>query len=127
MQRRPVEFEDWPAALAAGYGPYRAVVTAHIDGDTCWCLLDVGWNHYTFSRIRLLGCDTPETNRAGTRAAGLAAKAFVIARMPLGAKVLLFDPQPDPDNFGRYLARIRLVDGTDLTELLISSGHATPF
>jgi endonuclease YncB( thermonuclease family) len=123
--RRPAEFDTWPAELAAPFGPYRAVICHHVDGDTFDCLVDVGWNDYKYRPVRLLGVDTPETNRAATKAAGLAAKAYVQQLIPVGAPVLLHTI-PDPDSFGRYLARIQLRDGRDLTDLILVAGHGVP-
>lgn len=125
ISRVPDEFRNWPDAIAAEFGPYRAIIRHHVDGDTYDCLIDMGWNDYRYHPIRLLGADTPETNRAPSRDAGLAAKAFVQDLMPVGARVLL-RTRPDPDSFGRYLARIQLEDGRDLTDLILAAGHGVP-
>lgn len=126
MSRGPSEFNDWPESLTASFGPYRAIVRHHVDGDTYDVLLDLGWNDYRYHPVRLLGCDTPESNRLTTRAAGLAALEFVREQMPVGSRVLLHT-EKDPDSFGRYLALITLEDGRDLTDLLLDSGHATAY
>lgn len=126
MGRGPIEFADWPSTIAASFGPYRAVVRHHVDGDTYDVLIDLGWNEFRYASVRLLGCDTPETNRLATREAGRASLAFVREQMPVGARVLLHT-EKDPDSFGRYLALITLEDGRDLTDLLIESGHAVPY
>ncbi len=125
MGRRPAEFDGWPVSLAVGYGPYRAVVRHIIDGDTFDCFVDLGWNDYRYQAVRLLGCDTPEINRPDTKVAGLAARDFVKSVMPPGSRVVLYTKQ-DPDSFGRYLARIKLENGLDLTDVLLSAGHAEP-
>jgi endonuclease YncB( thermonuclease family) len=123
--RVPVGFTDWPADLPATYGPYRAVVCHHVDGDTFDALIDFGFNEYRYHPIRVLGVDTPETNRAATKAAGLAAKDYVQRVMPVGDRVLLHT-RPDPDSFGRYLARVQLPGGLDLASLILSAGHGVP-
>lgn len=123
MTRKPVEFLDWPQSLSASYGPYRAVVGHHVDGDTFDVLIDFGFNEYRYTPLRLAGIDTPETNRLATKEAGLAAKAFAVSVMPIGAQVLL-NTRPDPDSFGRYVADITLESGADLATLLVESGHA---
>ncbi len=124
--RGPAEFAHWPDSLAADWGPYRAVVRRIVDGDTFDCLIDLGWNDYHYHAVRLLSVDAPETNRAPTRDAGLAATEFVRNLMPVGDRVLLVDPRPDPDSFGRYLVRIQLEDGSDLTQLILDAGHGVP-
>jgi micrococcal nuclease len=126
MSRKPAEFTGWPASLDAGYGPYRAVVRHHVDGDTFDMLIDFGFNEYRYATVRLYGVDTPETNRAATKAAGLAAKFFVQGVMPVGARVLL-STRPDPDSFGRYLADVQLEDQSDLGSLIVKHGHAVPY
>lgn len=125
MSRTPVEFHDWPDKLACPFGPYRAICRHHVDGDTFDFLIDMGFNDYRYHTVRLLGVDTPETNRAATRAAGLAALAYVRGVMPVGAPVVLHT-RPDPDSFGRYLARVQLGDGFDLAALIVAAGHGTP-
>lgn len=125
MARVPEEFQDWPPSLATSFGPYRAVVRWHVDGDTYDCLIDLGWNEYRYHPVRLLGVDTPEVNRLATREAGLAALAYVRSVIPVGAKVRLYT-EPWPDSFGRYLARVQLEDGRDLAHLILDAGHGVP-
>lgn len=124
--RVPDEFRDWPASLAVGFGPYRAIIRHHVDGDTYDGFCDMGWNDYRYHPIRLLGVDCPETNRPASRDAGLAAKEFARMVMPVGSRVLLYT-RPDPDSFGRYLARIQLEDGRDLTTVILDAGHGVPY
>lgn len=130
MSWKPEDFEDWPAALVPSYGPYRARIKKIVDGDTYDAFVDLGGRSYQPWRVRLLagppvrGVDTPETNRGSTRAAGFAAKHFVADVMPIGTHVLLADTAPDPDEFGRWLARVVLPGGWDLGTLLLSHGHA---
>lgn len=125
MSRVPAEFKHWPPSLAVGFGPYRAVVRHHVDGDTVDVLMDRGWNDYPYCTVRVLGVDCPEKNRAATREAGLAALAYVQDILPVGSRVRLHT-EPDPDSFGRYLARVELEDGRDLTDLIIAAGHGVP-
>lgn len=120
--RKPVEFVGWPDHLAVPYGPYRAVVRHHVDGDTFDCLVDFGFNLYSYAPIRLRGVDTPETNRARTRTAGLAALAYLREILPVGSRVQLYT-EPDPDSFGRYLAFTLREDGQDVSTMLVEAGH----
>lgn len=125
--RRPLEFTDFPAALEAraNWGPYRAVIKHIVDGDTYDVFIDAGLNTYPYCTIRLRGVDTPETNRAASREAGLAAKAFVEALAPVGTPCVI-TTLPDVLTFGRYVASVTLPDGTDLAQALLDSGHAVP-
>lgn len=122
--RTPAEFADWPEHLTAQFGPYRAVCCHHVDGDTFDFLVDLGLNEYRYLSVRLLGVDTPETNRAASKTAGLAAKAFVQDVMPVGARVLLHTAKAD--SFGRYLGRVVLDGGFDLAQLVLAAGHGVP-
>jgi endonuclease YncB( thermonuclease family) len=124
-RRVPAEFVDWPDELGVEFGPFRAVCKHHVDGDTFDFVVDQAFNSYPYLTIRLLGVDTPETNHAATRDAGLAAKGFVVGLMPVGTRVIL-RTRPDPDSFGRYLARVQLRGGFDLTTLILNAGHGVP-
>ncbi len=109
-----------------------------LDGDTADLLLDLGFGMRLSqtpdkrNRFRLHGVDTPETNRAETRGAGLAAKAYTTVWLndaallhpewPLVVEVLGFD------NFGRVLCTIwRKRDGRCLNTDLIEAGHAAAY
>ena len=120
MSRRPKVFANWPETLVPSYGPYRGIVEWHIDGDTYDVFMDLGINIYIYLVVRLLGVDTPETNRGSTRLAGLAATEYVRSIMPEGSPVLLKTRKTD--SFGRYLAEITLVDGHSLSVLIIDAG-----
>jgi len=121
--RRPGEFTDW-AGRHPGFGPYAAVVRNVVDGDTIDCLIDVGFNSYLYSTIRLAGIDAPEKNRAVSKDAGVAAKVYLEQQLPLGTRVVLHT-KPDPDSFGRYIAYVvRASDEADVNTLMTASGHA---
>lgn len=125
MSRKPVDFERWPDGLQVSYGPYRALIKHHVDGDTLDCLVDFGFNHYHYAAVRILGVNSPETNRPASREAGLAALAFVREVAPIGTPCVLVT-LPDPDSFGRYLARVVFEDGRNLGTLIIQAGHGVP-
>lgn len=132
--RKPAQFDGWPAILEVGYGPYRAVVCRQVDGDTYYVLADVGMNDYPFREIRLLGVDpvtrqprgmdTPETNRAKSKVAGLAAKAYAAEHLVPNGTAIILRTWPDPDSFGRYLGTMQLADGRDVGHELVEAGHA---
>jgi endonuclease YncB( thermonuclease family) len=126
VSRVPLEFKHWPPELAVPFGPYRAVIRHHVDGDTYDALIDLGMNNYGYHPVRLLGVDTPEINRLATREAGMAALMFVREVMPVGSRVRLHT-EKDPDSFGRYIARVELADGRDLGELILTANHGVPY
>lgn len=132
MSRRPAEFDAWPEKLAIPFGPYRAVMRHHVDGDTFDVLADAGFNTYAYVTVRLMaadgegnlnGVDAPEINRRETAAAGRAAREWVRGLLGEGDPCLIFTA-PDPDSFGRYLAAVMLSSGYDLGTLMVNAGHA---
>lgn len=93
-------------------------------------MIDQGFHGYRTERLRLLGVNTPELKGA-TRAAGLAAKAFV-ERWTHGADHDQEWPEivktAKSDAFGRFLAVVwRTSDARCLNDDLLDAGHAVPF
>lgn len=122
--RLPEEFRDFPDAIDCNFGPYRAVTKHIVDGDTFDALIDFGFNEYRYMPIRLLDIDAPESNRAVSKVAGMAAKAYLESLLPHGTPVLLFT-QPDPDSFGRYLAIVHVAENTpSINQQMVDAGHA---
>lgn len=100
---------------------YRAVVKRIIDGDTIRVDWDLG-AHVTLKDqpLRLLGLNAPEL-RGPTRPAGIAARNWLAARLPVGSEIVIHTVKDDA--FGRYLAWVWV--GFDLiNEEMIAAGHA---
>ena len=98
-------------------------VLAIIDGDT----LDVGWpdGDSSFTRIRLLGIDTPETRHptAGVMYFGPEATDFTRSMIDGSRVTVLLDTVGDQrDMYGRLLAYIQMEDGRILNEEIIRRG-----
>ena len=76
--------------------------------------------------VRVEGVDTPEIRGRceGEKRKAVAARDFV--RKQVGKRVTLVDVKKGK-YAGRVVARIRLADGTDLTELLIRAKHGRPY
>ncbi len=119
---RPIEFQDFPAALAtaAPFGPYRAFVEEIVDGDTYSVMVSLGWDEYRFARIRLWHLDTPEIFHPANPAEltrGLAAKAratTLILRKPV-----ILHTDHDVQTWGRFVASVHYLarDGKTLVSL----------
>jgi endonuclease YncB( thermonuclease family) len=111
--------------------PAQADPHAYYDGDTLGSArsggvrIDLGF--YTSLgpvTIRFLGIDAPEL---GTPE-GEAAKAFLGEQLDAHdwRVVLRCESGRPHETFGRYLAHVYLPDGTDLSQLMLTSGHAVP-
>jgi micrococcal nuclease len=104
-----------PGALIGG------VVRRVVDGDTI---------HVSIAgdadKVRIIGIDTPETNKPDTplECFGLAATAAAKALLPTGSEIgLQVDPtQAKRDRFDRLLAHVFLADGRLFAEVMIEGG-----
>jgi len=105
---------------------YRAVVIENHDADTSHILLDVGFDLDIHLTVRYFGINAPELSTP----AGKAALAWLNGVMPSGSKVGFRSHKATSnptDKFGRYLGIFVLSDGTNVNDLLVSSGHAVPY
>jgi micrococcal nuclease len=102
----------------------RGRVVTVIDGDTIKVELDGRTD-----TVRLLGIDTPESQRPQTPVeCGSKKAAATLRRLVLDRDVVLRgDPTQDAvDRFGRSLAYVE-VDGRDAGEAMVASGWAKPY
>lgn len=100
-----------------------------VDGDTLDVAVtrDVGFGGtLTYSvRLRLARINAP----AKASAAGKAAAAFLAGLLPVGGVVDLVTVKPykysgPADAVGEYMAEITLPDGRNVSDVMVSSGHA---
>jgi len=117
-------------------GRYRARCTKVVDGDTIDVVVDLGFHLTATMRIRLWGINTAEMKDKdpAMRKQAAEAKEFVLLRMPPNAGEtwpLFLETLKDPDNFGRWLAKVwyKDPDGTEimLNDELITVGLAEAF
>ena len=108
---------------------YRADVVRVVDGDTIDVDIDLGFYVWMRSqRIRLLGIDAPEMH-GETKAAGDAATEYLEGL--IGGKTIILhtvkgkDEADRHDSFGRWLGVVYL-NGVDINEEMLRSGHAVP-
>ena len=114
-----------PSATASSPVPpgtlVAAVVTEVVDGDTI---------HVSIAgaaeKVRIIGIDTPETNKPDTplECFALAATAAAEALLPKGSDVRLqLDAtQAMRDRYGRLLAHVFMADGRLFAEVMIEGG-----
>lgn len=112
---------------------YRARWLSCYDGDTCDFIIHLGLGVRLSETVRFYGIDTPEL-RGSTRAAGLAARDFVVGVLGRALKITLSVPQrrscdgpldecDERGRYGRLLANV-VVDGQSLNALLLRTGRA---
>lgn len=101
---------------------YDAQVVNVVDGDTVDMVIQLGFLVSSAHRMRLADVNAPEVH-GPTRAAGLAATAFVRERLQ-GKAVLIQSMKSD--SFGRWLVRI-WIDGACFNDALVAAGHAVPY
>lgn len=84
---------------------YIAEVVSVYDGDTCTCVVDLGFKTSTRIKVRLVGIDTPEvrTKDLDEKEKGLETRDWLRERI-LGKKVLLHTAKRG--KFGRWLGTI---------------------
>lgn len=103
---------------------YRAEAVNVVDGDTFDVRIDLGFRTWRRERVRLLGVNCPELHGPGSMQSGVEARAFTVSRV-VNQPILI--RSVGQDNFGRWLAKVTLPDGTDLGESLVGAGLARPF
>lgn len=115
------------AGLAHGAGiEVPARVVSVYDGDTVRVEASM-WPGLTWrGSVRVDGVDTPELRGKCEveKVKAKAARDFVRAR--IGKRVLLVNVRKGK-YAGRVVARVKLANGSDLTELLIQQGHGRPY
>ena len=121
---RPLLLGD--AAASSDHRLYHGrsfVVVRVVDGDTLD--VDAPDNGQEYTRVRLLGIDTPETKGVAEPAYfGPEAAAFT-TELVEGEEVTLFLPVDRTRGYyGRLLAYVKLPDGRFLNEVLLTEGYA---
>lgn len=112
-------------ALALSRAEYQAEVARVIDGDTVAVMVRVWPSVLIEARIRIIGIDTPELRGKcqAERERAKAAKEYVQAMLPVGARVTLRNVKADK-YAGRHDAEIWTAKNQSIGELLIGEGLA---
>lgn len=114
---------------------YKAFIRNIIDGDTIDVDIDLGFGVWIQDqRVRLYGIDTPEsrTRDLTEKLFGLAAKNFVISKLPISStQVLKTFVNGDGDNvrgkFGRILGDFIIEDDKTLVNTMIAEGYGVVY
>lgn len=107
-------------------GPYGAEILRVIDGDTVEARVRVWLGLDQTVRIRLRDVDAPEMHGRcpGEPRAAQAARDHLIGLLATGP-VTVTDVGLDKYG-GRVDARLRLADGSDISQAMVAAGHAQP-
>ncbi len=99
------------------------LVIRAVDGDTLD--IEAADNGQEYTRVRLLGIDTPETKGVAEPAYfGPEAAAFTTELVEEKEVTLYLPGERTRDYYGRLLAYVKLPDGRFLNEVLLTEGYA---
>ena len=103
---------------------YNAIITRVVDGDTFDLRCGVGFGITMQQRFRLTCIDTPETWRPKTDAEALhGEKATAMAERLLNLFPYFYIRSSAKSVvYGRYEAKVTLLDGRDLADTLLEAG-----
>lgn len=99
---------------------YNAKVVRVVDGDTIDVIVDLGFRIQQEMRLRFVDIDAYELRTE----IGKKAKAFVEQILTPGREIRVTTQKDKQEKYGRYLAAIDTLDGTDINQLLITNGFA---
>ena len=108
---------------------YKCEVTRVVDGDTCDCILDLGFSIMHKCRVRLYGIDTPEsrTRDLDEKARGKLASMFLQESIDSGKEIMLRSELKDSKwKYGRVLGSI-IVDGLDVNKAMVAQNLAVKY
>lgn len=92
-----------------------------VDGDTVDLSINLGFSIFTEKRVRLWGINTSEsrTRNSAEKVLGLAAKAELTGRLPVGSSCTL--DSIDLGKYGRVLGVIFTEHGVNINELMLGT------
>ena len=101
-----------------------------IDGDTIDADIELGFHLTIRERFRLFGIDAPESRTLNLieKKRGMAAKAWLGARLARAGDKLMIETARHTGKYGRWLGTLFEVDGPDdfvnINMELVAEGHA---
>ena len=108
---------------------YSCTVERVVDGDTIDVVLDLGFDIFYKSRVRLYGIDTPEsrTRDLDEKARGKMASAFLKEAIEGGNKIVIQTKLKDSrGKFGRVLGNV-VVDEENINQSMIDANLAVAY
>jgi len=110
-------------------GPLPAQVVGVVDGDTLAVRVRIWLDQVVETRVRLVGIDTPESRSTCPREKEMAqaARAALAQLVAQGMETVILRDVAHDKYAGRVRARVQLPDGTDLSNAMVTAGHARPY
>jgi len=107
---------------------FKGKVQRVYDGDTLYATLELGFDIFKYSSIRVSGIDTPEL-RGSSPAEKVLAKAAKKRMKELCGKEVWVESLNggEADKYGRVLGSVYQLDGTNIADILIKEGHAVKY
>jgi hypothetical protein len=131
---RPPIFDRWPDSLRVPWGPYRAVVGAHYDGDSPRFWVSFGLDSYGWIDSRLAGVMALEIRSSDPveKAQAAETRDHLAWLIPVGTKLEMrtekVEGAREVNTLGRYVCWLRREDGLDvnaaMAEWLSVMGYA---
>ena len=107
---------------------FKGKVERVYDGDTLYATLQLGFDIFKYSSIRVSGIDTPELRGSSPAEKVLARKARDRMKKLCGKEIWVESLNGgEADKYGRVLASVYQLDGTDIAAVLIKEGHAVKY
>jgi len=103
---------------------YQATITNIVDGDTFDMDIDLGFNIHVHERVRLLDVDTPE-KFGEEKILGLIVKKYAEENFLYKDVIIKSeknDEAADTDSFGRWLVKVIMRDGREISEIYNNLG-----
>ncbi len=96
----------------------KATIESVHDGDTVTASIDLGFNVWIRTKLRIKDAWAPELTEPG----GDASRQFLEGFLPAGTVVTVLSHRLD--KYGRAEATLTMEDGTDVAKTIIATGHA---
>ena len=107
---------------------FKGKVGRVYDGDTLYATLQLGFDIFKYSSIRVSGIFTPELRGSSPAEKVLARAARDRMKELCGKEVWVESLNGgEEDKYGRVLASIYQLDGTNIADVLIAEGHAVKY
>lgn len=112
---------------------YAARILRVVDGDTVDAEVDLGFDIRFRMKLRLLGINAPEMRTPEGPLAKLHLEELLAAPQPIASTASLYAPvtvrtvKDRQEKYGRYLATLLLVDGTEVNARMVVDGFAAVY